>query len=141
MVITFNGVIINRAVTINGHGITIDGSHIARIFNIGRQGNVKILNINFINGNATQTSTDTDERHGGAIFDDYRRCVVENCNFTNNTAQEAGALGGAMFGGTANNCNFTQNQANLDGGAMANGIANNCTFTQNQANQEGGAIY
>ena len=151
-----HGVIINRTVTINGHGITIDGSHIARIFNIGNQGNVKIININFINGNATQTSTDTYEQDGGAISAEYRNCVVENCNFTNNTAQYfGGALervnannctftqnqaqeGGAIFQGTANNCTFTQNQANK-GGAIFQGTANNCTFTQNQANN-GGAM-
>ena len=155
------GVEINRAVTIDGHGITIDGSHLARIFKIAGGVTATIRNINFINGNATG-NTATRDSHGGAISaNSLGNVVVEYCNFTNNTATNGAALGGALFFvnannctftqnqatyggaiylGNANNCNFTQNQAN-NGGAITSGDAYNCTFTQNHANYNGGAIY
>ena len=79
-----HGIPIGRAVTIDGNGHTIDGNHLARIFNVGVNDNVKFMNINFINGNAT------DKLVGGAIFSLYDKCVVENCNFTNNSAQNQG---------------------------------------------------
>ena len=154
------GVEINRAVTIDGHGITIDGSHLARIFKIAEGVTATIRNINFINGNATGNSA-TPDSHGGAISANSRsNVVVEYCNFTNNTATNGGTQGGALFFVNANNCNFTQNQATYGGaiyrgnanncnftqnqaytgGAMYHGDAYNCTFTQNQANEDGGAI-
>ena len=128
-----HGVKINRALTIDGHGITIDGSHKARIFEIVNDVQVTIRNINFINGNATGTSF---ENVGGAIFGVGEKCIAENCNFTNNSAKNDG---GAIRAVNANNCNFTQNTAN-QGGAIYNGAANNCNFTENTANQ-GGAMY
>ena len=148
-----HGIGINRAVTIDGKGCTIDGSQKARIFNIGNGGAVKFLNINFINGKATGSGW---ERYGGAIIAEHRNCVVECCNFTNNTAD---VQGGALMRVTAYNCTFTGNTANEggaieqdsaynsiftgntadDGGAIYGGSAYNCVFTGNKAN-EGGAI-
>ncbi|WP_405322275.1 peptidoglycan-binding protein [Methanobrevibacter thaueri] len=128
-----HGIIINRGVTIDGNGCTIDGSQKARIFNIGKYGAVKFLNINFINGKATGSGEETD---GGAIMAMYRNCVVEGCNFTNNTAK---VQGGALMRVTAYNCTFTGNTA-ADGGAIDQGSAYNCTFTGNTAKVYGGAI-
>ena len=130
-----HGISINRAVTIDGKGCAIDGSQKARIFNIGNGGTVKFLNINFINGKATGSGWETD---GGAIIAMYRNCVVECCNFTNNTAK---FQGGALMRVTAHNCTFTGNTANEYGGAIAQGSADNCVFTGNTAENEGGAIY
>jgi predicted outer membrane repeat protein len=153
-----HGIGINRGVTIDGNGCTIDGSQKARIFNIGNGGSVKFLNINFINGKATGIGW---EEHGGAISAEYRNCVVECCNFTNNTAEfEGGALmrvnaynctftgnkaiggdGGAIKQGSAYNCTFTGNKAIVgDGGAIDSGSAYNCVFTGNTAKYYGGAI-
>ena len=123
------GIIIsNREVTIDGNGFTIDGSHKARIFNIGLVGTIKFININFINGNATGS--------GGAIYTQFHNCNVENCNFTNNTAE---IQGGAVFGANASNCNFIQNQAE-SGGAVVNSVLYDCTLTENQAEGWGGAM-
>ena len=129
-----HGISINRAVTIDGKGCTIDGSQKARIFNIGNGGSVKFLNINFINGKATGSGW---EVHGGAIIAVYRNCVVECCNFTNNTADDQG---GALMRVTAYNCTFTGNQAAVNGGAILQGSAYNSIFTGNTA-KYGGAIY
>ena len=129
-----HGIGINRGVTIDGNGCTIDGSQKARIFNIGNGGSVKFLNINFINGKATGSGL---ERDGGAISAMYSNCVVECCNFTNNTADD---LGGALMRVTAYNCTFTGNTA-YHGGAINEGSAYNCTFTGNTAiGGDGGAI-
>ena len=129
-----HGISINRGVTIDGRGCTIDGSQKARIFNIGNGGAVKFLNINFINGKATGSDWETD---GGAIIAMYRNCVVEGCNFTNNTAK---FQGGALMRVTAYNCTFTRNKASR-GGAIAQGDAYNSIFTGNNAEEYGGAIY
>ncbi len=128
-----HGISINRGVTIDGKGCTIDGSQKARIFNIGNSGTVKFLNINFINGKATGSG---EEMNGGAIIAVYRNCVVVCCNFTNNTAE---FQGGALLRVTAYNCTFTGNTAS-QGGAIAQCDAYNSIFTGNTANDEGGAI-
>ena len=134
------GIILDRPVTIDGQGHTLNGNNLSRIFYIRDTNKVIIKNINFINGNAC------DDRQGGAIYlgdigRDYR---VINCSFSNNTAIYAGA----MCLGTAINCTFIGNQALGDpascGGAMTYGTAINCTFIQNSAKGAiamGGATY
>ncbi len=122
-----NGISIDRSVTINGNGHTIDGSNIARIFLVNNP-NVIIRDINFKNGKASN--------YGGAI---YGECNVINCNFTNNTAHE----GGGIWNANATNCTFTQNTA-VYGGAIGYypnlGSATNCNFINN-IGDVGGAMY
>ena len=148
-----HGIPIGRAVTIDGNGHTIDGNHLARIFNVRVDDNVKFMNINFINGNATGEGT---ELYAGAIYNYFNdKCIAENCNFTNNSALYAGALflvnasncnftgnsaeyGGAMFVGSSVGCTFIGNSA-TDGGAMIFGSADGCTFIGNSAT-DGGAM-
>ena len=128
-----HGISIGRAVTIDGNGHTIDGNHAARIFNVDVNDNVKFMNINFINGNATGG---INENKGGAIYSVYFESIAENCNFTDNSAQD---LGGALFKVNASNCNFTGNSA-TDGGAMFVGSSVGCTFSGNSATGDGGAM-
>ena len=134
------GIVLNRPVTIDGQGHTLNGNNLSRIFYIRDTNKVIIKNINFINGNAG------DDRQGGAIYlgDISRDYRVINCTFSNNTAIYAGA----MCLGTAINCTFIENKALGDptscGGAMTYGTAINCTFIQNSANGAiamGGATY
>ena len=150
-----HGIPIGRAVTIDGNGYTIDGNHLARIFNVGVNDNVKFMNINFINGKATGFQ---DDARAGAIFSLYDNCIAENCNFTNNSAKNQGgaltnvkayncnftansaASGGAMWQGSAVGCTFTANSA-ASGGAMYGGSAVGCTFSGNSATLNGGAMY
>ena len=120
-----NGIEINRNLTIYGNGATLDGSNMARIFNVTNYNlNVQFYNINFINGKADI---------GGAIYGGY----AYNCLFTNNIATTDG---GAIFEGNAYNCTFTQNNATNYGGAIIYTDAYNCTFTDNTATYGGGAI-
>ncbi len=123
-----NGIPISRNLTIYGNQVTIDGSKMARIFNVVDSNlNVKFYNINFINGKTLQ--------YGGAIYGGN----ATNCTFTQNYAKN----GGAISNGNAYNCTFTENHAYNpfnSGGAIYQGNAYNCIFTQNYA-EVGGAIY
>ncbi|WP_407461435.1 Ig-like domain repeat protein [Methanobrevibacter sp.] len=135
-----DGIIIKRELSIDGNGITIDGNHLARIFQVS-SGNVKIHNINFING-------EIDEYSGGAILWQGKDGSLSNCSFINNTALVGGAL---MMMGTntaVSNCNFINNYAisqnTRAGGAIYwysdNATINNCTFKDNRG-KLGGAIH
>ena len=127
-----DGVTINREVTINGNGFTLNGDTKARIFTVTNS-NVVFKNINFIGG------WFDDSGNGGAICGES---TAINCTFTNNRATE----GGAIYGGTAINCTFIDNyarnyQGGANGGAISRGTAINCTFTNNTAQTYGGALY
>ena len=73
-----NGIIINRSISINGNGITIDGSNTARIFNI-KAADVTINNIIFTNGKADENS-----EAGGAIYWNGANGTLSNSTFNNN---------------------------------------------------------
>lgn len=77
------GILINKTITIDGNGHTLNGNHTSRMFNISAD-NVVIKNLNFINGNAYGLYFSNDAG-GGAIYWNGANGYVENCNFTNNT--------------------------------------------------------
>ena len=123
------GILINRNLTINGNGVTLDGNMMARIFKVSNLNlNVKFYNINFINGLSD---------YGGAIY----QANAYNCTFTNNTGFNGGVnnSGGAIYKGNAYNCRFINNNAGYYGGAISEGNAYNCTFKYNLGSH-GGAI-
>ena len=135
-----NGIVINQSITINGNGITINGSDKARIFQI--TGNDVIIdNITFINGKASGNYPDY---NGGAILWTGENGKITNSNFNQNQADN---IGGAIYwtgeNGKITNSNFNQNQA-YDGGAIywtgENGKITNSNFNYNQADNIGGAI-
>ena len=80
-----DGILINKNLTIDGKGYTINASRQSGIFNIAAN-NVVLKNINFIN-----SCSDL----GGAIICDYGNLTIENCNFTNNEVT-FGERGGAI---------------------------------------------
>ena len=124
-----SGIVIDRDVNIYGNGHIINGSNGARIFNV-TGGNVVFYNITFVNGDASNSWLDS----GGAINGD---CKAINCTFKEN---HASFDGGAIYGGSAVDCTFTNNSAE-NGGAMDGGSAVNCSFTGNHANNFGGAMF
>lgn len=124
------GIDIEKAITIDGQGHTLDGNHGARIFNV-KASDVVFKNIFFINA-----YQDGFYVQGGAI---KGKCTAINCTFINNTVDED--CGGAMCNGNAINCTFINNYAVKGGGAIAFGNAENCIFIGNTARDEGGALY
>lgn len=138
-----DGIVIDRAVTVYGNGHTLNAKNSARMF-VSNNNETVFRDIVFINGMTND--------EGGAI---YGRCIVVNCTFIENQANKGGAidggtcenctfiknvalaLGGAIFVGRATNCLFKQNTACNRGGAMFWSSAYNCTFIQNNANQGG----
>ena len=77
------GILINKTITIDGNGHTLNGNHSSRMFNITAD-NVVIKNINFINGNAYGKYFSNDAG-GGAIYWNGDNGYIINCSFTNNT--------------------------------------------------------
>ncbi|MBP5365740.1 MAG: Ig-like domain-containing protein [Bacteroidales bacterium] len=64
-----SGIVINKAITINGNGHCIDGDNQSRIFDIQTTAAVTLSNIVFMNS------------IGGAIFSNSNNLIIENCVF------------------------------------------------------------
>ncbi|MEE0902237.1 MAG: peptidoglycan-binding protein [Methanobrevibacter sp.] len=127
------GIMIERPVTINGNGYTIDAKGQARIFQV-ISADVVLENITFINGHSTG---------GGAVyFEDTG--IVSDCNFTNNTATGNDGFGGAVYflnNGEVTYCNFTGNNATAGSAiyfrtASTNKNVSHSCFLNNRANAE-----
>ncbi|WP_295721625.1 hypothetical protein [uncultured Methanobrevibacter sp.] len=108
------GIFINKNITINGNGHTIDGRGIARIFNInyGKHFHfykVILENIKFKNGHA--------KIYGGAILN-FADLTVKNCYFTNNYAGTAGGAINSLGALNLKNSKFNRNSAGGDAGAV-----------------------
>ncbi|MBE6499875.1 MAG: hypothetical protein E7Z80_04955 [Methanobrevibacter thaueri] len=154
---------INKTLTIDGNGHTINADGKSRIFSINAD-NVVLNNISFINGNSLNDNSKWTydrihilENCGGAIFWNGVNGTIKNCNFINNTVNCTNITGithgGAIFlNNTKNaflfNCTFKDNIAAHEvsqGGAIyAIGCENsnilNSTFINNTAGVDGGAI-
>ena len=107
------GIQINKNLTINGNGHTLDGLSKSRIFLVryGLTDNnyVVLNNIKFVNGNT--------DLYGGAIFN-YGNLTVNNCVFTNNYAKYCGGAINSVGHLNLKNSKFTKNTAGGDGGAV-----------------------
>jgi predicted outer membrane repeat protein len=148
---------------IDGKGaiIDMDGSTDIQPFYVTASGvtfkNLTIKNANYhgygsaiyFNSSATSGTvtncnfTNNTADNGGAVYFQSTG-EVTNCNFTNNTATKL--WGGAVYfesTGNVTNCNFTNNTATSQGGAIrfdSTGTVSNCNFTGNNATA-GSAIY
>lgn len=144
------GIIINRDLTIDGDGNTIDACKKALIFNIVG-GNVVFKNIRLVNsnsyyghgllygaifGNATAINCTFDKDSVAMYSNDPGGSIAINCTFTGN----GGTNGGALHNVNAINCTFIGNSAD-NGGAVFNSTVINCTFIGNHASGQGGAAY
>ena len=79
-----NGITINKDITIDGKGHTIDAKNLGRIFNIGEGFTVTLTNATLINGKATE---------GGAIYNDGS-LTLSDVKLSDNAAD---SYGGAVF--------------------------------------------
>ena len=130
---------IDRDVTINGGGITVDANSASRVFNIDDGDDATITEVFLSNlivtgGNTLST--------GGGIFNS-ENLVLTNSIISNNTADSFGG-GIDNFNGTltASNSTISGNSALSDGGGIANfnGIVTitNSTISDNTAASGGG---
>ncbi len=127
--------------------VSIDAGNSNRIFIVNSPSDpthLTIENINFLNGNVTV--------EGGAIlFNSQGNLIIRNCDFTENFAQNGGAI---YFKGndlTISHCFFYENEASngsfgFKGGAVYAeinkvGTIKNSSFQYNSAKQTGGALY
>ncbi len=79
-----NGITINKDITIDGKGHTIDAKNLGRIFSIGEGFTVTLINATLINGKATE---------GGAIYNDGS-LTLSDVKLSDNAAD---GYGGAVF--------------------------------------------
>ena len=122
-----NGIVISKAITIDGQGHTLDANNKSNIFRISTD-MVTLKNINFINSYSKDYS---------AV---YGNCTVINCSFTDCTTEKNG---GALYNGIAYNSSFinckaaygkeysassSNNAPFCEGGAIYNGDTYNCYF-------------
>ena len=146
-----SGIIINKSLTIEGNGFTIDGANQARIFFINATNGITLNNIVFTNA--------LSERGGAILFDNsVSEVIISNSVFTNNSLFVNESVGGAInFDDDASqisfeNTTFENNYAPLGyGGSIAfDGHAtminfDGCTFRTNKVRENnitgGGAIY
>ena len=154
-----NGIVINRTLTIDGNGFTINAANGARIFTV-TAGNVVLKNIRFINGYSTD--------NGGAILWSADNGIVKESTFINNTGDYGGAIrwdgsngqvmdsffynntastnaGGGIYWGGSNtslvNSVFVNNTAYTWCGAVnlrVDGLISDCIFRYNRAVTRGG---
>jgi len=163
-----DGVKVNKTISIIGLNTTIDGKHLARIFEVSGV-DVVIRNITFVNGFVNTTNSNghggailwsanggqlidstfvnnTASVHGGAIRWNGNNGKISNSVFENNTVNGyGGAITWHGTGGTIESSNFTNNTAVYGGAicidaASASNTITNSLFTDNNAT-EGGAIY
>ncbi|HIO70296.1 MAG TPA: hypothetical protein EYG60_00005, partial [Campylobacterales bacterium] len=102
------------------NNVTLSGEKLSQILKIDTQGTVILAKLNFINGKVEDTG-------GGAVYI-KGNLIIQDCNFTNNSASgNWNGDGGAVYGGddsniTIANSTFTNNSASgyeARGGAVS----------------------
>ena len=136
-----NGITINKDITIDGKGHTIDAKTLGRIFNIGEGFTVTLTNATLINGKATEggaiyndgsltlsdvkLSDNAADSYGGAVFNNGELVVSDSVFDSNDIVNRGSAsvdYGGAAiynwYGGvlTVSGSNFTNNIKNYKNG-------------------------
>ena len=104
------GIVINKPITINGGGHTIDANGYCRILDIV-SGGVVINDLTFTHG-YYYNSNEYFLGHGACIYIEEGTTTFNNCNFYNNTAECNGGVIFTCSGLIANKCNFIDNNAN-----------------------------
>ena len=129
------GIKINRSITIDGCGNTLDGKHLSRIFNV-TAGNVALKNLKFVNAKFTG--------NGGAIIWNAKDGILSNCTFEGCYASNGGAVYASFSTVRFIDCFFSGNSA-VKGGCVyvEDSIAefNNVSFINNKASNASSAIF
>ena len=129
------GIKINKSITIDGGGNTLDGKNVSRIFDV-TAGNVALKNLKFINAKFTG--------NGGAINWKADDGILSNCTFEGCSASKGGAVYASLSTLRFTDCFFSGNSA-VEGGCVyvAYSIADfiNASFINNSATNASGAIF
>lgn len=144
---TGSAVFIDKSLTINGNGHTIDGAKNSRIFIISGK-NVVLNDITFLNGYGDSNGGG----YGGSlyIYGDNEVTTVNRCNFINSSTSSSGGAIATISALKINKCNFEGNYAPENGGAiyafcpMGSDYSlkiTDSTFLGNIADSYGGALY
>lgn len=137
-----NGIIINKNITLDGKGHTIDAKNSARIFKLNAN-DITLKNITFVNAKSEGTDSAS---YGGAIYSNgaYKNQVISDCKFSNNTAYNGGAIYLGADDSKITGCEFEDNKAGESGGAVFvvgwNATVADSTFNKNNATKTGGAV-
>lgn len=147
-VINGNGAVIDmsgsgiQALMVNAAGVTIKNLSIKNVDYEGSGGAIFFKGFGTLeNCNFTNNTANGDNGNGSAIYF-LDDGEVRNCNFNNNTAYRGGAVFFNGFG-TVENCNFTNNNASYEDGAVCfldDGEVRNSNFINNTAECDGGAV-
>ena len=160
-----DGISIDKSITIDGKGHTLNASNKAAIFKINNNARVILKNIVFTSGNASDGgaiyvesgssfeiidctfSNNFASNNGGAIFINAdslaSNSFIINSIFTNNVASNGGAIYASASTLNITRSDFSHNNASINGGSLfINGVVNinQATFDHNYANA-GGSIY
>ena len=159
-----DGISINKKITINGNGYTIDGNNKARAFKVSAN-SVTLNNIAFVNcyadydGGAIKLTGDYGTikdstfnnchsgTYGGAINVYAWDAVISGCSFNKCSSN----LGGAIYqqgcsGSAVRNCNFVDCESERGGSAVYwsksdDGTLSGCSFNRCYSDSGSGAVY
>ncbi|RAP49755.1 MAG: hypothetical protein BZ138_07245, partial [Methanosphaera sp. rholeuAM270] len=156
------GITIDKPLTIDGKGFTIDAKSKSVIFTITSSG-VVLRNMTFMNGHSTYYGGAVSSSNncsiiscsfvhccgewGSAIFNSGSSCNISSCSFVKGFATyDCGAIYNTGENCTINSCSFTDCSASYHGyGSIFNSggycTINSCMFTNCSADDNGGAIY
>lgn len=121
-----DGIEINSTLILIGNNYTIDGGNVARLFVINN-GSLYISEVNFVNAYAKD--------NGAAIYYNGTSGFINNCTFTNCTANLGGAIYYDGLSLVVNNTRFCDNSAGFGAGMyiIANStIIINSNFSNNR---------
>ncbi|MBE6509019.1 MAG: hypothetical protein E7Z77_06330 [Methanobrevibacter sp.] len=130
---------INKDMTIDGHGKTIDFGGRKNCYMEIKAKNVILKNINFING-----FNDKSDKGGALYIHDNTFVTLVNCNFSDNFARKSGGAVYSDYTLKILNCHFHKNVAkDENGGAVYGSNVNiySSTFDGNEVDDNGGAVY
>ena len=169
MTITLDsGLQLNRSVLIQGPGadrLRLDAKATARHFTIGEGSDVQIAGLTLANGKATNggaincpfgstlavdgvwlVGNDAFGTLGGAIYT-QSALTIKDSTFSQNSANNGGAVYLYAVGASVSNSTFSSNTAGTRGGAIAGDLATNATvkvrnstIAQNTASGTGGGV-
>ena len=129
-----DGIGIDKSITVNGNGFTIDGNKLAKSFKVNSN-NVLLININFINNVGT---------NGASVYWEGNNGSIVNCSFVNCSSGYGGAVNWRGPDGYLADSIFIGNSASNRGGAVywvdVGGIISDCSFINNFAGEYGGAV-